>query len=103
MSAVTIDSIVQTCIGLFQEIHALILQPERPLNRHINIDDVMDELGRLKVWSAEIGAVQSNEMTNSLEYRLREAARTGEQVLNFLQDLEECLQESKAPLENSLI
>lgn len=64
-----------------------------------------DELGRLRVWAANIGADQRGQ--SSLDYRLRDASHIKDQVMSLLRriqelilDLEEILEEDACPGSN---
>ncbi|KIY01604.1 uncharacterized protein Z520_03156 [Fonsecaea multimorphosa CBS 102226] len=50
-----------------------------------------DELGRLRVWAANIGAHQKDQ--SSLDYRLRNASHVKSQIINLLQSLKMTLKE----------
>jgi hypothetical protein len=50
-----------------------------------------DELGRLRIWAANIGAHQTGQ--SSLDYRLRVASHISQQVLKLLEDLCSTLRE----------
>ena len=52
---------------------------------------VRDELGRFRIWTGNIGALQRD--SRSLDYRLREASQVRDQVTKVLQDLEFSLSE----------
>ena len=57
---------------------------------------LVDQLGRLKIWAGNIGAFQELPLPSSLDYRLREAPRIVDQVIELLNDLNETLQEGRA-------
>lgn len=89
----TLNSLGKKCITLFNQIYALLDQPDRSYQEDLSADDIQDELGRFKVWAENIGALQPRDMKSSLEYRLRDASRTRQQVQQFLGDLRESLTE----------
>ncbi|KAL9112019.1 MAG: hypothetical protein Q9227_003639 [Pyrenula ochraceoflavens] len=76
------------------------LQTFNKLIRHSNIektDDLpailwKDELGRLRVWGANIAAHQSGQ--SSLDYRLRDASHIRDQIIDILGDLQRLLQDA---------
>lgn len=57
---------------------------------------LVDQLGRLKIWAGNIGAFQELPLQSSLDYRLREAPKIVDQVIELLNDLNETLQEGIA-------
>ena len=57
---------------------------------------LVDQLGRLKIWAGNIGAFQDLPLQSSLDYRLREAPKIVDQVIELLNDLNETLQEGMA-------
>ena len=52
-----------------------------------------DELGRLRIWSANIGAHQIGH--SSLDYRLRDASHIRQQILELLEDLLHTIEEAE--------
>ena len=62
---------------------------------------LVDQLGRLKIWAGNIGAIQELPLPSSLDYRLREAPKIVKQVIELLDDLNETLQEGTAILQCS--
>ncbi|KAJ6032215.1 hypothetical protein N7540_002947 [Penicillium herquei] len=91
----TISELVQSCFAQFNSIiksEPLVDCTEVPLQ------DWRDELGRLRVWAANIGAHQTRQ--SSLDYRLRDASHIRSQIVvllgqiqELLTDLEDVLQE----------
>ncbi|KAJ5719361.1 Zinc finger C2H2 [Penicillium malachiteum] len=59
-----------------------------------------DELGRLRVWAANIGAHQTGQ--SSLDYRLRDASHIKNQVIRILQRLQRLTEDIHDVLHNSL-
>ena len=94
LDGIGIDGIGKNCLIHFKQIYAVLSKPDSRYRSDISCADVLDELGRFKVWAGNIGALQPTEMTSSLEYRLRETARTRQYVLDCLEDLQGSLQES---------
>jgi hypothetical protein len=93
MSSPSLDVLGVRCKTSFHKIYALLVEPGCSYGRVLSPVDVKDELGRFKIWAENIGAFQPIEMKSSLEYRLRDASRTRQQALNFIQDLDESLNE----------
>ena len=58
-----------------------------------------DELGKLRIWSANVGAHQTG--TSSLEYRLRDASHVRDQIIDLLLDLKKLLLDVKEELSPS--
>ena len=54
-----------------------------------------DEAGRFRVWANNIGAFLTADRRNSLDFRLRTAAKISSRIIEFLNDLNEALEESK--------
>lgn len=70
-------------------------------SQHDHEDDVssgmwIDELGRLRVWAANIGAHQTGQ--SSFEFRLRDASHISQQIINLLSDLDPLLASVRAKL-----
>ena len=57
-----------------------------------------DELGRLRVWAANIGAHQIDQ--SSLDFRLRDASHIRQQVIELLQDLRHTVEEAEGVTNN---
>ena len=55
-----------------------------------------DELGRLRMWAANIGAHQTGQ--SSLDFRLRDSSHIRDQILKLLQDLLQRLQDAREVL-----
>ncbi|KAB8229665.1 uncharacterized protein BDW43DRAFT_314700 [Aspergillus alliaceus] len=60
-----------------------------------------DELGRLRLWSANIGAHQTNQ--SSLDYRLRDASHIKDQVIRQLDRLQRITEDIQLGLEEQLL
>ena len=54
-----------------------------------------DEAGRFRIWANNIGALLAADRRNSLDYRLRDASKVSNRVVEFLDDLQEALEDSK--------
>ncbi|KAJ3536922.1 hypothetical protein NM208_g6520 [Fusarium decemcellulare] len=94
----SISENVASCLGGFQtllstlEAEAVTTLPDYDPS-DISMPMVKDQLGRFKVWSANIGAHRTGR--SSLDYRLRDASNIRNQVVKLLQDLSECLDDAK--------
>jgi hypothetical protein len=63
----------------------------------VSLQSWKDEIGRLRIWSANIGAHQRGQ--SSLDFRLRDASHIRSQTINLLQGLEDLLDDLKEVLE----
>lgn len=78
------------CLNLFEELIAkLRLEPLRDEGGSNGIWE--DELGRFKIWAANIGAHQIGR--SALDFRLRDASHIRDEVLTLLGDLRRTLQD----------
>jgi hypothetical protein len=103
--AKSISSLLIDCLSLFNALVA-----RKDLIAHdaeVPTSLWTDELGRLRVWAANIGGHQTGQ--SSLDYRLRDASHIKDQVIRLLEslqrslvDLQEVLGESPAEAENEL-
>lgn len=62
----------------------------------INYEALEDEIGRFRVWSGNLGALQKGH--SSLDYRLRDSPLLSSNALRFLKELEENINEANAVL-----
>jgi hypothetical protein len=90
-SGATIASHGISCLQSFNRLTSLLQDPDSPFQDQVSPSVVLDELGRFRVWSGNIGALQ--EGPASLDYRLREASHVRQQVIKLLEDLNIALQE----------
>lgn len=94
---VTISELWQSCLGQF-----LSLINSDTLADHtdeVPLQEWTDELGRLRVWAANIGAHQTRQ--SSLDYRLRDASHIKSQIVRLLEQFQELLTDLKDVLEES--
>ncbi|KAJ6009974.1 hypothetical protein N7522_004990 [Penicillium canescens] len=63
----------------------------------VSLQSWKDEMGRLRIWSANIGAHQRGQ--SSLDFHLRDASHIRSQTINLLQGLEDLLNDLKEVLE----
>jgi hypothetical protein len=85
--ATSISSLLIECLGLFNTLVA-----RRDLVSHdaeVPVTLWADELGRLRVWAANIGAHQTGQ--SSLDYRLRDASHIKDQIVRLLESLRRSL------------
>jgi hypothetical protein len=83
------------CLRSFAQVRKSLPAASLALSGQIQLDAFEDELGRFRVWAANVGALQKGH--SSLDYRLREAPLVRDNVLKLLIELHECLQESTFP------
>ncbi|KAJ5509451.1 hypothetical protein N7527_011594 [Penicillium freii] len=94
---VAISELLQGCLHQF-----LSLINSGTLADHteeVPLQEWTDELGRLRVWAANIGAHQTRQ--SSLEYRLRDASHIKSQIVRLLEQFQELLTDLKDVLEES--
>ncbi|KAL8784297.1 MAG: hypothetical protein Q9213_004055 [Squamulea squamosa] len=89
-------SISRSFISCLQSFNGLIIHIKSP--GYVHGDDVpiairIDELGRFRIWAANVGAHQTGQ--SSLEFRLRDASHIREESVNLLRGLEGLLTETK--------
>lgn len=94
---VAISELLQSCLRQF-----LSLINSSTLADHteeVPLQEWTDELGRLRVWAANIGAHQTRQ--SSLDYRLRDASHIKSQVVRLLEQFQELLTDLRDILEES--
>ncbi|KAJ5920387.1 hypothetical protein N7516_011245 [Penicillium verrucosum] len=94
---VAISELLQSCLRQF-----LLLINSDTLANHtgeVPLQEWRDELGRLRVWAANIGAHQTRQ--SSLDYRLRDASHIKGQIVRLLEQFQELLTDLQDVLEES--
>lgn len=93
---VAISELLQSCLNQF-----LSLTNSDTLADHteVPLQEWRDELGRLRVWAANIGAHQTRQ--SSLDYRLRDASHIKSQIVRLLEQFQELLTDLKDVLGES--
>lgn len=91
----TIAARCGACSSSFHELSSTIHGMSSNSHYHEQISEslVQDELGRFRVWLANVGAHRSGRV--SLDYRLREASHMRQSVLELLDDLKENLSDGR--------
>lgn len=84
------------CLRGFAQVRKSLPAAALWLSGYIEADALDDELGRFRVWAANIGALQKGH--SSLDYRLREAPLVRDNVQKLLKELHGCLQEMNVVL-----
>ena len=87
--AASISAELIRCLALFYQIEAEIDNPGYCHGDVLSSTSWTDELGRLRIWAANIGAHQIGQ--SSLDFRLRDASHIKDQILSLLADLLEVL------------
>ena len=86
------------CLKAFNEFIQGLEHPEKVPPNGFIVQDWRDELGRLRMWAANIGAHQAGQ--SSLDFRLRDASHIRQQVIKLLNDILQRLREAKDLIEN---
>lgn len=81
------------CLQAFAQVQRSLSTTSADFSTQISSSALQDEVGRLRVWAANIGALQKGH--SSLDYRLREASLVRENVLKLLKELHSALQEGE--------
>ena len=91
--AISISSSVIACLKSYNEFIEEIKQDAAANVRGLVAGPWEDELGRLRMWAANIGAHQTGQ--SSLDFRLRDASHVRDQIMNLLQGLLRRLQDAR--------
>ena len=91
--AISISSSIIPCLESFNEFIAEIRNFQDKDARGLVASAWEDELGRLRMWAANIGAHQTGQ--SSLDFRLRDASHIREQIIKLLQGLLRRLQDAR--------
>lgn len=89
----SIASLGRQCVSYFDQLRHLLRDSDPQRHAGISYSGACDELGRFRIWAGNIGALQDEHKQSSLNFRLREAPRVADQVVELLQDLSESLDE----------
>ena len=87
---VSIASHYARCIQLFNQLHLLL---ESSKCEQVLLQNLLDELGRFRVWASNAGAHRTGRV--SLDHRLREASHIHAHVTELLGELNKDLREGK--------
>ena len=82
----------ELCLEVFSRLSTLLEESDKEA-LGIPFSDLVDAHSRFKIWQGNSGARQAGSVRSSLEYRLREASRIRNQVIELLQDLAEALED----------
>lgn len=94
--AASISATLIPCLKSFNQIQEIVEQSQYDYEEDVSSVSWTDELGRLRVWAANIGAHQTGQ--SSLEYRLRDASHIRRQITKLLKDLDGILNDIKDEL-----
>lgn len=88
--AVSISSSVIACLKAFNELIREIQnpdeeEPDEKESERLQVQTWQDELGRLRIWAANIGAHQTGQ--SSLDFRLRDSSHIQDQIIKLLEEL----------------
>ncbi|KAL8655054.1 MAG: hypothetical protein Q9226_003195 [Calogaya cf. arnoldii] len=83
--ATSISTSIIACLKAFNAFVAEVQDLEKNNPASLLIQAWQDELGRLRMWAANIGAHQTNQ--SSLDYRLRDSSHVRQQIKNLLDEL----------------
>ena len=90
--ATSVSAILIPCLRSFNQLQERVERPDYSFEGEVSSVSWSDELGRLRVWAANIGAHQTGQ--SSLEFRLRDASHISNQITNLLKDLEQILDDT---------
>ena len=91
--ATSISSSIIACLKSFNEFIEDIKHPQEANVAGLVAGAWEDELGRLRLWAANIGAHQTGQ--SSLDFRLRDASHVREQIIKLLHGLLRRIQDAK--------
>ncbi|KAL8792564.1 MAG: hypothetical protein Q9195_004863 [Heterodermia aff. obscurata] len=95
----SISSSIIAALKSFNEFIQQIKAPDCEAVEGLSIRGWEDELGRLRVWAANIGAHQTNQ--SSLDFRLRDASHVREQIIKLLHSLNRRLDDAREVLQEA--
>jgi len=89
--AISISSSIIACLKAFNEFIEEIQDPDKDEPEGMQVQTWQDELGRLRIWAANIGAHQTGQ--SSLDFRLRDSSHIRQQIIKLLDELPQRLQD----------
>ena len=89
--AASISSSIVACLRAFNEFIEEIKDPDKEKPEGLYVQTWKDELGRLRIWAANIGAHQTGQ--SSLDFRLRDSSRIRQQMIKLLDEVLQRLQD----------
>ena len=100
-ATVSISSTIVTCLKAFNQFIDETQDTDEQTPAGFVVQPWRDELGRLRIWAANIGAHQTNQ--SSLDYRLRDSAHIRNQIIKLLDDLVKRLGEARSFIQNDTV
>ena len=94
---VSIESYYLLCMNSCDQLRTLLEAPKCAPSEKRLLPNVVDQIGRFRVWAGDTGANQGGRLRISLDYRLREASHIHAQVTGLLQELDDSLKEGDTP------
>lgn len=91
-STIAIASHVNDCLEAFRDVCTRLTRVESHIRNKIPPGSFVDQAGRFRLWSGNIGAHKKGR--SSLDYRLREASHLRDRIVSLLQDLANVLKEA---------
>ncbi|KAH6719114.1 hypothetical protein BKA61DRAFT_473803, partial [Leptodontidium sp. MPI-SDFR-AT-0119] len=88
----SIASRAKGCLAQLGRLVGLLEEPDQELIG-LSATEVVDTLGRFRIWAANIGALQDIHTKSSLAYRLRDAPKIARQITELLDELAESLED----------
>ena len=88
-----LDQLLLSSLRSFGELLKLVNAPRYDYKDEVSAASWIDELGRLRIWAGNVGALQTG--SSSLEFRLRDSSHIRDEVKNLLTDLERLLAEAQ--------
>ena len=79
---------------LFEKLSRLLDNEEQ--GHLLPLTSCMDEFGRFKIWGNNIGVFIQSKRRSSLDFRLRDALSVSDKILDFLDDLDEALEDGES-------
>jgi hypothetical protein len=98
MTVPTAQTAASTCLQAFSILLQALHNAGPEIAVQVPRDSLEDEFGRLRVWAANIGALQKGH--SSLDYRLRDAPLVHENVLKLLAELKENIHQSTSMMDS---
>ena len=92
--ATSISALIRPCLQIYRDLFVNIHEFASAHGAEAFSVPWEDELGRLQVWTANIGAHQTGQ--SSLDFRLRDASHIRQQIVRLLQDLAHTLQDVRS-------
>ena len=87
----SISSFIVTCLKAFNEFIEDFQDPVKKKPEGLHVQTWQDELGRLRIWAANIGAHQTGQ--SSLDFRLRDSSHIRQHIIKLLDKLRQRLQD----------